>query len=131
MSNLADITEPPAPLRAARRVLVVDDDGAIRELLVELLEGDGYQVSSACDGQQALREVMVNWPGLITLDLMMPIMSGWQFLKLQSEYPRLASIPVVVLSAFDRRLGQPDVAEVLPKPFLVEDVLEAVRRLVS
>jgi CheY-like chemotaxis protein len=107
-------------------VLVVDDDREVRELLVDLLAGEGYQVSSAGDGQEALFKIVVHWPDLILLDLMMPIMNGWQFLKVQSEHPMLARIPVIVISAFDNALA---VAAILPKPLLVEDVLETVRRL--
>jgi len=116
--------------RGAVRVLVVDDDRDIREPLVELLESEHYQVGSACDGQQALMKVLVQWPDIILLDLMMPGMSGWQFLKVMAEHPRLASIPVIVLSAFDVFESQMDVAAAVhPKPFLVEEVLESVHVL--
>lgn len=114
----------------SRGILVVDDDRAIREALAELLVEEGYRVWSAGDGQQALMKVFLHWPDLILLDLMMPVMSGWQFLATRSEYPRLARIPVVVLSAFDvfdRRMDE--ATAVHPKPFQVEDVLESIHRL--
>lgn len=130
MQTLLEHRKPTTRRRGATRVLVVDDDRDIRELLVELLESEHYEVSSACDGQQALRKLLVQWPDIILLDLMMPIMSGWQFLHVQAEHPRLASIPVVVLSAFDVFDRQMDVAAAVhPKPFLVDEVLDTVHRL--
>ena len=130
MQTQLDHRNPTTRHRGATRVLVVDDVRDIRELLVELLESEHYEVSSACDGQQALRTFLVQWPDIILLDLMMPIMSGWQFLHVQAEHPRLASIPVVVLSAFDVFDRRMDVAAAVhPKPFLVEEVLDTVHRL--
>jgi len=105
---------------------VVADDREVRELLVEPLAGEGYQVSSAGDGQEALFKIVLHWPDFFLLDLMLPIMNGWQYLKVQSEHPVLARIPVIVISAFDNALA---VAVILPKPLLVEGVLETVRRL--
>jgi CheY-like chemotaxis protein len=113
---------------AGKRILVVEDDRVIRELLVELLQGEGYEVSSACDGQDALRNVFLRWPEVILLDLMMPIMSGWQFLKVRSEHPMLARNSVIVVSAFHAEM---DVAACIPKPFEVDQVLAAVHRLAA
>jgi len=130
MQNQLEYRRPTTERRGATRVLVVDDDRDIRELLVELLESERYEVSSACDGQQALRKLLVQWPDIILLDLMMPNMSGWQFLHVQAEHPRLALIPVVVISAFDVFDRQMDVAAAVhPKPFLVDEVLDTVHRL--
>lgn len=130
MQTQLDHRRPTTAGRGATRVLVVDDDRDIRELLVELLESERYEVCSACDGQEALRKLLVRWPDIILLDLMMPIMSGWQFLRVQADHPRLASIPVVVLSAFDVFDRQMDVAAAVhPKPFLVDEVLDTVHRL--
>ena len=110
------------------RILIVEDEGDIRNLLVELLEEDGYRVSSACDGQDALRQVLLWWPDLILLDLMLPIMSGWQVLRVLAEHEMLGRIPVVVVSAFECDMK---VAAVIPKPFEVEEVLASVHRLAS
>jgi CheY-like chemotaxis protein len=110
----------------SRRVLVVDDDRDIRELLVELLGGEGYLVSSAADGRQALREAHAHRPDVILLDLMMPVMDGYQFRAAQLEDPDLAQVPVVIISAFDHRL---EAAAVIQKPFLVEELLATVHRL--
>jgi CheY-like chemotaxis protein len=103
MSSLPDVPEPTTTLRAVRRVLVVDDDRYLREWIGGLLEGAGYRVSEACDGQQALMKVLVHWPDLIALGRTMPITGGWQFLKVRSEHPLLARTPVIFVPAF----GQP------------------------
>ena len=82
-------------------ILIVDDDPAIRTMLVDLLEDEGHVVSSAANGQEALTYLQraANRPQLILLDLMMPLMDGWQFRTLQRQDPELAPIPVIVLSA--------------------------------
>jgi len=117
-----------APARAGfpKRVLVVDDDRDMREALTDLLEFEGYQVSSAADGRQALQIARSCPPHLILLDLMMPVMSGWQFRAAQAEDPVLAGVPVVIMSAFAHEL---EATALLPKPFQLGEVLDAVRRL--
>jgi CheY-like chemotaxis protein len=117
---------PASSLDHGSRILVVEDEWDIRELLVELLRDDGYVVSFACDGQDALRQVLLCWPDVILLDLMMPVMSGWQFLDVLSQHELLGRIRVIVLSAFD---CDTEVSAVIPKPFEVEEVLESVHRL--
>jgi CheY-like chemotaxis protein len=117
------------PIRApARRVLVVDDDRDNRELLVELLASEGYLVSSASDGRRALAEARAKRPDVILLDLMMPVMNGWEFRDAQLRDPDLARVPVVVVSAFEDTL---DVEAILKKPYLLEDVLDTVQRLAA
>ena len=80
-------------------ILIVEDDVAIRESLAELLEDEGYRVASAWNGEAALRSLRSSEPpGLILLDLMMPVMNGWEFRQAQQLDPELAVIPVVVVS---------------------------------
>ena len=107
-------------------LLVVDDDDDIRENLVELLAGEGYEVAAAGDGRAALAEAGRARPDVILLHLMMPVMSGWQFREAQLGDPALAGVPVVVLSAM---AGDLEVEASLPKPFLVEDLLRLLERL--
>src|SRR5439155_12214990 len=89
------------PERPAAPVLVVEDNGEVRQALVALLEAEGYHVAEAVDGVSALRLLRTGavQPCLIVLDLMMPRMSGWDFRMEQSSDLRLADIPVVVVSA--------------------------------
>jgi CheY-like chemotaxis protein len=84
------------------RILVVEDDELIRESLVEVLGDNGYEVIGAADGQEALDQLdqLPDPPCLIVLDLMMPVMDGREFRRIQREDPRHRDIPVVVISAF-------------------------------
>src|SRR5438477_12944524 len=81
-------------------VLVVEDDADIREAIGDTLEGEGYVVALAEDGQQAL-EVLerLERPCLLLVDLIMPRMDGWELMRALSKNDRLATIPVVVMSA--------------------------------
>jgi len=91
-----------APAAGVRRVLIVEDDEALREVLCDALSDEGFAVASAADGLEALdllgRSSGVR-PSLILLDLTMPRMNGWQFRAAQRTDSRFAAIPVVVLSA--------------------------------
>ena len=82
-------------------VLVVDDDKDIRDLLSEALAGEGYSVVAARHGAEALERLRCRRADVILLDLMMPVMDGWQFREAQLRDPALAGIPVVVMSASD------------------------------
>jgi CheY-like chemotaxis protein len=114
-------------------ILVVDDDAAIREALAAALEDEGYSVRSAANGREALKLLRATAaaPALILLDLMMPVMSGWDFRAAQQQDRALARIPVVVLSA-DRDV-QAKAASVraqayLPKPVNLDSLLATVSR---
>lgn len=117
-------------------VMVVDDDQAIREVMEELFEDEGYDVITAANGMEALNVLRTNskYPGVILLDLNMPIMTGWEFRNVQKQDPKIASIPVVVFSA-DRGLlnssNQLDAAAYLAKPLDIVTLLNTVERCVS
>ena len=80
-------------------VLVVDDDAEIRETLSALLQHEGYTVLRAENGVQALDQLRRMHPDCVLLDLMMPVMSGWEVLEEIQESEELKLIPVVVVSA--------------------------------
>jgi CheY-like chemotaxis protein len=105
---------------APRRVLVVDDSRANRDALADLLSADGFVVSTAADGSEALDRLRSEpAPDLILLDLMMPVMDGWAFLQEHRRDQALAHIPVVVVSALDRvraRAAALGAADFLTKP---------------
>lgn len=112
-------------------ILIVDDDYAVREMLQEVMEDAGYSVLSADNGAEALEQLqrLAQLPRLILLDLMMPVMTGWEFHQAQQSDPRLATIPVIVLSA--RQTLEQDgasmaVAGFLPKPMNVANLLRLV-----
>lgn len=114
------------------RVLVVDDDPTIREVLCEALTMEGYEVRGAGNGREAL-DVMSRWlPGLILLDLMMPELDGWGFREEQLRRGECRNIPVIVLSAARHLADQVstlDPAEFFAKPFELDSVLGAVERI--
>lgn len=80
-------------------ILVVDDDVDCREMLAELLSNEGYIIEIAANGRQALERLNRSKPALIILDLMMPVMSGWEFRARQKSDSRFESLPVVVVTA--------------------------------
>jgi CheY-like chemotaxis protein len=82
-------------------VLVIEDDDDLREALSELLWEEGYTVSQAANGQEALLALRSGGtrPRLILVDLMMPVMDGWEFCAEQMKDPELSAIPVGVISA--------------------------------
>ncbi|MBF5041270.1 response regulator [Aggregicoccus sp. 17bor-14] len=113
-------------------VLVVDDDPDILEALSEILEAEGFEIRRARNGKEALERLEPDAPQLILLDLMMPVMDGWEFAqRMRQRPPEIARIPIIVLSA-DRNVGSKatDLGAVghLAKPFELNDLLELVRR---
>jgi CheY-like chemotaxis protein len=85
----------------SRPILVIEDDTEIREALKEILESEGYLVRTATNGQEGLDYLKsgATKPGIIVLDLMMPVMDGWNFRSHQLQDPDFAKIPVVVITA--------------------------------
>lgn len=109
-------------------VLVVDDDQALREGVLERLQQEGLVTIAAANGLEALRLGRDRRPQVILLDLDMPVMTGWQFLERRRSDPALARVPVIVLGAHGEvAAGRSDVAGRLDKPFDDEALLGAVR----
>jgi CheY-like chemotaxis protein len=109
-------------------VLVVDDDEAIRDVIAEVLRDEGYSVICAENGAEALRAIgRERHPDLVLLDLMMPVMSGWEVLEHLQESEELKRIPVVIVSA----MTAPGVSEHLAKPIDLDRLLETVSRLTA
>jgi len=86
---------------SAGRVVVADDNGINRALLTAMLEGAGYEVRAACDGREALAMIEGDAPELVLLDVQMPEMDGYAVCRALQSRPRLATIPVVFISALD------------------------------
>lgn len=110
-------------------VLIVEDDADLREMMAQLLTLEGFHAETVANGRDALEYLRRgDLPDLILLDLMMPIMDGWEFRRIQIEDPRLASLPVIVLSALEPS-RTPDFggATFLTKPLDFDRLLELVR----
>jgi DNA-binding response OmpR family regulator len=110
-------------------VLVIDDDPDIQFVLTELLDLEGYAFRTASNGLLGLDQVSSHLPGLILLDLRMPVMDGWTFLRAMRE--RGLSSPIIILSA---ELGLSDPTSEFPtvtclaKPFYVQELLAAIEK---
>jgi CheY-like chemotaxis protein len=116
------------------RVLVVDDDDVIRQLICVNLELEGLQVHTAVDGQDALDQVKTIQPHVVTLDIMMPRLDGWETATRLRADPETAEIRVILLSAraqeADLRRGDRiGVDAYLTKPFDPDELIDTVRRL--
>ncbi|HEX9269684.1 MAG TPA: response regulator [Candidatus Limnocylindria bacterium] len=111
-----------------RRVLVVDDDEGIRELIVSALSEEGYDVASAADGSEALTLLDSYEPGVILLDMRMPGMDGWQFARAYRSRPGRHAPIVICTAALDVQREASDIGAegFLGKPFQLEDLLNAV-----
>ena len=116
------------------RVLVVDDDDVIRQLITVNLELEGFEVHTAVDGQDCLDKVKDVQPDVITLDIMMPRVNGWEAASRLRADPDTENVKVVLLSA---RAQAADLARgtligvdaYLTKPFDPDELIEVVRAL--
>ena len=109
-------------------VFIVEDDPDTREMLGKFLELEGFHVETAANGKQALDRLSDGLKAsVIVLDLMMPIMDGWQFRREQVRNAALASIPVIVVSAAGKeRLANIEANSYLTKPIDLEELLREV-----
>jgi len=81
-------------------VLIVEDDADLRDMMAQLLSLEGFQTATVANGREALEYLRHGAiPDLILLDLMMPVMDGWEFRAVQMRDPMLAAIPVMVITA--------------------------------
>jgi CheY-like chemotaxis protein len=111
-------------------VLIVEDDADLREMMAQLLTLEGYRATTVANGRDALEYLHKgDTPEIILLDLMMPVMDGWEFRRRQTEDPALARVPVVVLSALDpSRAADLNGAAFLKKPLDFDRLLSLVRQ---
>jgi len=115
-------------------VLVVDDDASIRRLIIAALRREGYAFVEAANGKEALEIMRRNPPSVVLLDLMMPILSGWDVLQERSRDPELLQIPVILVSAArGAEIAQAvdkGICAFLPKPFDIGALSALVRSCV-
>ncbi len=121
----------PAEGRSLSRVLPVEDDPATRAALASMLEERGYQVLRASDGREAI-DLLRATPDVrvVVLDLVLPVMDGWRLRAEMSADPKLASIPVVAISAYGDRVASNPLPGVdyFDKPLKLDAFLESIRR---
>jgi CheY-like chemotaxis protein len=116
------------------KILMVEDDDDIREMVIEILEQHGFETEGATDGRDALHRLRTGarLPDVIFLDLLMPIMDGAQFRTEQLSDPTLAGVPVVVMSALNdgsARAERLEPIEFLRKPIHSEDLISLATRI--
>ena len=119
------------------RVLVVEDDAAIANLIAYNLERSGHHVTVVSDGAEALRRLRQSAPDLVVLDLLLPLRSGWQVLReMRSGTGSLAAVPVLLVTALAcerlaRDLAHLGAQGLLGKPFAVTELCRAARELID
>jgi CheY-like chemotaxis protein len=124
-------------------VMVVDDDEDIRESVADVLEDEGYDVDTVANGREALNllaKKLPDRPDVMLVDVMMPVMDGWELLAELGRSPELSTIPAVLFTAQSSppaetagsspRRATP-VAAYLPKPLKIRDLLAMIQRFTS
>jgi two-component system chemotaxis response regulator CheY len=111
------------------RLLVVDDDRAIREALRNALEDEGFTVAVAANGAEAMAKMRERPPRLVLLDLMMPVLDGFEVLDRMRADPALANVAVCICSAVSGWAANIDARFILRKPFGVQAVIDVVGKV--
>jgi len=111
-------------------ILVVDDDDDFRETLCEVLAQAGYPVQQAENGEVALQRIAEEAPGIVLLDLKMPVLDGWGVVERMRQDPKSSHVPILILSAYgfeweSELLGAQGY---VPKSVGVEEILDRVRQ---
>ena len=101
----------------APRILLVDDDPNLLVILAEQLRADGYEITTARDGDEALRRLRTSWPDLLIVDMMMPRMDGLTFAR---EIKAQADLPIIVLSAIDAGDSKADLLEEVAEDYITK-----------
>ncbi len=117
-----------------KKILIVEDDASIRELLVEIFESEGYYVDSSTNGLDGIKSLENNLPDVILMDVMMPVMNGYEFREEQLKHPLWNSIPVLVMSAQEQsnnKLAEYGLENFIRKPLELNHLLETVREIAS
>lgn len=115
-----------------RKVLVIDDEPGIIEIVEANLEGDGFEVISASNGKEGLEKIKSEQPELVVLDVMMPEMDGWEVLRSLEKDDSTAGLPVIMLTAKaadeDYIFGLEEGAvEYITKPFLPQELVNRIK----
>jgi DNA-binding NtrC family response regulator len=116
----------------ARRVMVIDDDAAVREILTLALQAEGYAVESARDGAEGLEMLERRRADVVIVDMRMPEVDGARFCRQYAD--RLGGGPVILMTAMTGRptsTDLPGVVEAITKPFDLDEVLDTVARVIA
>jgi len=114
----------------SKDVLVVEDEPYLCDLLADVMEAEGHRARKALNGLDALSQVAKQVPQLILLDLMMPVMDGWEFIAALRANPDWKDIPIVIITAvYDvaRTQRETGAKAVITKPFDIDQLADVVR----
>lgn len=119
-----------------KRILVVDDSETSRTFVKQALEGLGYEVAEAADGEQALRKVQERPPDLLIMDVIMPEMTGWDLCARIKGSSDRGQIPIIIITTKDKehdmlRSFESGADEFLNKPINVDDLASSIDRLLN
>jgi CheY-like chemotaxis protein len=137
MSPLTPLASRRRPCEPGQHVMVVEDEDSIREVTAAWLADEGFAVTTACNGADALRQLRHAWPDVIVLDLMMPVMDGWAFAEACHRLSAPVEIPIVVVSASHglvqtaHQLREFGVRAYLAKPFDFDLLTKIITTLVE
>jgi two-component system response regulator VicR len=119
------------------KIMVVDDEPDLVEVVKLILESDGYEVVTASSGQEALDKIEKEMPDLVLLDIIMPRMDGWEVFSRIKSNPKTHGIPVIMLTAKDQRIDKliglhvVRVDDYITKPFGRAELLERIKRVLQ
>lgn len=117
------------------KILVIDDDQAVREVVNLLLSSEGYEVIESIDGLDGLTKARSQKPDLILLDIIMPRMNGYIFLSKLSEDDTIKKIPIILLTATSQMAGNISLkshsVDNIHKPFEPDDLLNKIKKKLS
>ena len=110
-------------------VLIVEDDSDLREMMAQLLTLEGFHSVAVANGKEALRYLSAgDTPNVILLDLMMPVMDGWEFRRVQQADPVLSRVPTIVITAVPERVKNLNPDGLLKKPLNFDELIRLVRK---
>ena len=119
------------------KIMVVDDEPELVDMVRLILESDGYDVVTASGGQEALEKIPVEMPALVLLDIIMPKMDGWEVFSRIKGNPKTHDIPVIMLTAKDQRIDKliglhvVKVNDYITKPFGRAELLERIKKVLN
>ena len=112
-----------------KTILIIDDEEDLRDTLKLTLEFEGYRCHTAANGKEGLEALeRIPSPCVILLDLMMPVLNGWQFMEELRAHPSTDQIPVVIITAFTKLTGAIRANDIIRKPVETDLLLDVVKK---
>lgn len=130
MTNADDSSlDPPPHLPLRPRILIVDDEPILLDMLLDIFHDEGYTVYTATNAEEALALLAEHQVDVVLTDFMMPQISGIELAQRIRQSPAMAATPIVLMSAAIPRVVDGSIAMVVSKPFMIEELVEKVREV--